>query len=262
MNTKSLFNITITILGSGTSQGVPIIGCDCAVCQSSDTRDKRLRVSILINKGEKNIVVDAGPDFRQQMLRAEVKELEAILLTHEHNDHIIGLDDVRPFNFRTWTDMPIYAVEPVQKELKERFAYIFAENPYPGSPMLKLNTISKEQSFEVADIPILPIEVMHGKLPVLGFRIADFTYLTDMKTIAPLELEKVKGTKKLVLNALHHRTHHSHLNLEEALDFIKIIQPEQAFLTHLSHKMGLHEEVSKTLPENVFLAYDGLKIKI
>jgi len=255
-------NITITILGSGTSQGVPIIGCDCAVCQSKDPRDKRLRVSILISKEDKNIVVDVGPDFRQQMLRAKVKNLEAVLLTHEHNDHIIGLDDVRPFNFRAWSDMPVYATDRVQKELKTRFAYIFAENPYPGAPMLELHTITKEKTFEVEGIEIIPIEVMHGKLSVLGFRIGDFTYLTDMKTIAEEELEKVKGSKVLVLNALHHNVHHSHLNLKEALEFIKLVQPEEAYLTHVSHRMGLYEEVSKNLPENVYLAYDGLKLEV
>jgi len=254
--------LKITILGSGTSQGVPVIGCDCEVCTSSDPRDQRLRVAILISRGNVNIAVDAGPDFRQQMLRAGVKNLGAVLLTHEHNDHIIGLDDVRPFNFMQGGKMPVFATPRVQSEVRTRFAYIFDENPYPGSPMLELHTISKQAAFDVKGVNITPIEVLHGPLPVMGFRVGDFTYLTDVKTIAEDQREKARHSKVLVLNALHHKVHHSHLNLQEALAMIEDLAPEQAYLTHMSHRMGLHETVSKALPKNVALAYDGLEILV
>jgi phosphoribosyl 1,2-cyclic phosphate phosphodiesterase len=254
--------LKITILGSGTSQGVPVIGCDCEVCTSAGPRDQRLRVAILISRGGVNIAVDAGPDFRQQMLRAGVKSLDAVLLTHEHNDHIIGLDDVRPFNFMQWKKMPVFATPQVQAEVRKRFAYIFEKNPYPGSPMLELRTISKAENFEVSGINITPIEVLHGELPVMGFRLGDFTYLTDVKTIAEDQKAKARHSKVLVLNALHHKTHHSHLNLREALAMIEDLAPEQAYLTHISHRMGLHAAVSKTLPKNVALAYDGLEIQV
>lgn len=216
----------------------------------------------MLQSGANNVVIDCGPDFRQQMLRAQVKSLDAVVLTHEHNDHIIGLDDVRPFNFMNWQDMPVFCTAAVAEELKQRFAYIFEKEPYPGAPMVKLHEISKAESFKAGGLSFVPIEVMHGKLPILGFRVQDFTYLTDMKTISEVELEKVKGTKVLVVNALHQHQHHSHLNLEEALAFIETIGPEQAYLTHLSHRMGLHEEVSKALPANVALAYDGLQINL
>jgi len=207
-------------------------------------------------------VIDAGPDFRQQMLRARITHLDAILITHEHNDHIIGLDDVRPFNFRSLKDMPVYSSKRVTKELKERFDYVFKENPYPGAPRIRLQEISKSKFFTVEEIKIQAIEVIHGKMPVLGFRIEDFTYITDAKTIAPSELEKLKGTKVLVLNALHHREHHSHLNLQQALDLVAIIQPEQAYFTHISHKMGLDKNVARLLPSNVQLAYDNLVLNL
>ena len=250
----------ISILGSGTSQGVPVIACDCAACQSDDLRDKRLRTSILVSHNNTNIVVDAGPDFRQQMLRANVKDIDAVLITHEHNDHIIGLDDVRPFNFRQEKNMRVYATEQVQKDLKHRFEYIFKENPYPGAPRLELHTINKADSFEVDGIPIIPIETLHGELPVLGFRFGDFTYLTDAKTFSKEEFEKIKGTKILVLSALHHHPHHSHLSLTEALEIIELLQPETAYLTHISHRMGKTSEVEQILPSNVSFAYDGLEI--
>ena len=241
---------------------MPIIGCDCAVCQSDDPKDKRLRVSILVQVDGKNIVVDAGPDFRQQLLRTGISHLDAVLLTHEHNDHIIGIDDVRPFYFRQKQDIPFYATERVQEDLKKRFEYIFAEDKYPGVPSLSLNTISKDQPFEIDGIPIIPIEVMHGKLPILGFRFGDFTYITDAKTINDIELEKVKGTKYLVLNALHHDEHHSHLNLKQALEMIKKINPQHTFLTHISHQMGKYAEVEQLLPKNVELAYDMLTLDV
>ena len=252
----------VTILGTGTSQGVPVIGCSCEVCTSIDTRDQRLRCSILIEVDEQQILVDVGPDFRQQMLRTNISNIDAILLTHEHNDHIIGMDDVRPLNFLHQKHMPVYAVERVQEELKKRFSYIFDVDPYPGAPRITLHSIEANQAFQIGKTNINPIEIYHGQLPILGFRIKDFTYITDAKTITKKELEKVKGTKILILSALHHSRHHSHLNLEEALEWIEEIQPEKAYLLHISHRMGRYEEVSKTLPEGVQLAYDGLELKL
>lgn len=252
----------ITFLGTGTSQGVPVIGCDCEVCLSTDARDNRLRTSAMIEVDGKTIIIDAGPDFRQQLLRAKVSNVTAILMTHEHNDHIIGMDDVRPLNFKHKKHMPVYAEERVQKELKGRFAYVFAENPYPGSPRLILEDIDSQKVINVEGVEIIPIRAMHGQLPVFGFRFGDFTYLTDIKTISEEELDKVKGTKFLALDALHHSVHHSHLNLEEALGLIEIIKPEQAYLIHISHRMGLTEDVNKTLPNNVRLAYDGLELML
>lgn len=206
--------------------------------------------------------MDCGPDFRQQMLRAGVHKLDAILLTHEHNDHIIGLDDVRPFNFRSGNDMPIYATPAVIEELYGRFSYVFAENPYPGAPRIHLAPILDLSPFFIGKTIIQPIQVFHGKLPVLGYRFGDFTYITDMKTIPEAEMEKLEGTRVLVVNALHHRKHYSHLNLEEALEFITRIQPESAYLTHISHSMGQYTEVSRDLPQGVYLAYDGLQLEI
>ena len=207
-------------------------------------------------------MVDAGPDFRQQMLRTGIQHLDAVILTHEHNDHIIGIDDVRPFNFRQKKDIPVYATERVQVDLKKRFEYVFAENKYPGAPSLSLHTISKDQSFEIGGRVIQPIEVLHGKLPILGFRIGDFTYLTDVHTISSEEMKKLKGTRQLVISALHYYEHYSHLNVPQALRIIGELNPERAYLTHASHYMGLAAKVNKTLPANVQLAYDGQEIEI
>lgn len=211
---------------------------------------------MLVESKDTTIVIDTGPDFRQQMLRAGVNKLDAVLLTHEHNDHIIGIDDVRPFNFRQKQDIPVYADVRVQEELKKRFEYIFKENPYPGIPQLSLHTISKHTSFQIQEIPIIPIEVIHGKLPVLGFRFGDVTYITDARTIEEEELEKIKGTRILILNALHQFEHYSHFNLKEALAVVKSLQPEQTYLTHVSHHMGLADKINQQLPANVHLAYD------
>lgn len=253
----------VTFLGTGTSQGVPIIGCECPTCQSTDSKDKRLRCAIMVTLDNgKNIVIDTGPDFRQQMLRANVKDVEAILITHEHNDHVIGIDDVRPINFKQNKDMTVYAVNRVINELKDRFKYVFAPNPYPGVPRLHLIPMHKSQPFEVAGQHIIPIEVMHYKLPVIGFRFNDFTYLTDIKTISEEELEKVKGTKILVLGALRRRRHLSHMNIKEAIELSQKINPEITYFTHMSHDLGRHKEVIKTLPRNITLAYDGLQLEI
>jgi len=241
--------LKVRFLGTGTSQGIPIIACTCQV-----------RTSALLSFDRKHIVIDAGPDFRQQMLRAQIEDIEAVLITHEHNDHIIGLDDIRPFNFKHEKNIPIYSNQKVQEELKQRFSYIFDKDPYPGAPRLDLNLIGKDEIFHVSGIPIQAIEVMHGKLPVLGFRVHDFCYITDAKTIKATERKKLKNLDVLVLNALHQEEHHSHLNLSGALALIKEVNPKRAYLTHLSHNMGLHDEIQKQLPENVFLAYDGLEI--
>jgi phosphoribosyl 1,2-cyclic phosphate phosphodiesterase len=251
-----------TFLGTGTSQGIPVIGCTCNVCTSSDPRDKRLRTSAMVSMDKKNIVIDTGPDFRQQILRAGVDDMEAILFTHGHNDHTAGLDDVRPINFLHKKRMPLYATPSVQKELKTRFAYAFGDEPYPGAPQLEFVSISKDKIIEIGDFRIQPIEVSHGVgNTVLGFRFNDLVYITDCKSIENEEFEKLKGCKILILNALHHSPHHSHLNLEEALAIIEKIQPEKAYLTHLSHNMGRMKDVIKTLPKGVSLAYDRLRIE-
>jgi phosphoribosyl 1,2-cyclic phosphate phosphodiesterase len=251
-----------TFLGTGTSSGVPVIGCTCEVCMSDDPRDKRLRTSALLSiEGQgitTNIVIDTGPDFRQQMLREKIIDLDAILYTHEHSDHTAGLDDVRPFNFIQKHPMNLYATPSVQTALKARFEYAFSENPYPGAPKLILNTINKNDLITINNVQIQPIEVMHGNLPILGFRCADLTYITDCKSIEKEEMEKIKGTKILILDALHHNEHHSHLNLNQALEIVAEIKPERAYFIHCSHHMGRVADINKTLPNNVELAYDGL----
>ncbi len=252
----------ITFLGTGTSQGIPVIGCDCEVCRSTDPRDKRLRTSILVTIDDVNIGVDAGPDFRQQMLNNQVQHLDAILLTHEHNDHIIGLDDVRPFNFKSGEDMPIYCAERVAKELRMRFAYAFDINPYPGAPRFLLKPISAEQPFKVKHTQVFPFQFLHGKMPVLGFRFGDFVYITDAKTVSEETVALIRGAEVLVVNALHREPHHSHFNLDEAIAFIERVQPRKAFLTHMSHRMGLSRDIEEELPSHISLAHDGLKINL
>lgn len=251
----------VTFLGTGTSQGVPVIACDCAVCSSEDSRDKRLRSSVMITIEGKNYVIDSGPDFRQQMLKEKVQSLEAVLFTHEHKDHVAGLDDVRAFNYKFQKDMEVFCSERVEEALRREFHYVFDANPYPGVPKVNLNKIEWEP-FSVDCIEFIPIKVLHHKLPVTCFRINDFTYITDAKTIAPEEKEKIKGTKVLVVNALRKTEHISHFNLEQALDFIEEINPEKAYLTHISHLFDKHEEIEKTLPENVKVAFDGLQIEV
>ncbi|EDM38514.1 metal-dependent hydrolase [Pedobacter sp. BAL39] len=249
----------VTFLGTGTSQGIPVITCQCVVCQSDDHKNKRLRVSVLIETDDKTIVIDSGPDFRYQMLRAKVKDLDAILFTHEHKDHVAGLDDIRPFNYLLKKNIDIYATERVQDALKREFSYIFSEHHYPGLPQIDIHTITNEPFF-IGKTEIIPLDIMHYKLPILGYRIGDFTYITDAKTISETSVEKVMGTKILVVNALQHEQHISHFTLQEAIDFSARIGAEQTYFTHISHNLGLHEDVEKELPKNVKLAYDGLTI--
>jgi len=249
----------ITFLGTGTSQGIPVIACGCEVCNSSNPKDNRLRVSVMIEVDGKNIVIDSGPDFRQQMLRENVKTLEAVVFTHEHKDHVAGLDDVRAFNYFSGKHMDVYANEQVQVALKREFHYVFSGDNYPGIPRINVHTIDTAP-FDVSGVKFIPIQVLHYKLPVLGFRVNDFTYITDANYISEEEIEKIKGTKVLVLNALRREKHISHFTLEEALELVKKINPEKAYFTHISHQLGLHDEVSKELPSNVELAYDGLQV--
>lgn len=251
----------ITFLGTGTSQGVPIIACNCAVCTSADPHDNRLRSSILLENQGKNVVIDTGPDFRYQMLRAKVKHLEAVVFTHEHKDHVAGLDDIRAFNYFQNSAIDVFANSRVQAALKREFSYIFSDYQYPGIPQINLNTIGLEP-FEAAGISMLPIEVMHYKLPILGFRIKDFTYITDAKTVSEVETEKIKGSKILVLNALQKEKHISHFTLNEAIAFAKEIGAETTYFTHISHRLGKHQDVSVELPVNIQLAYDGLQLEI
>lgn len=249
----------ITMLGTGTSQGIPMIGCPCNVCHSTDARDNRLRSSMHIEVDGISLVIDIGPDFRQQMLRAKIMDIDALLVTHEHNDHVAGLDDIRPYNFLRNKNIPLYAQKRVGQSLKSRFPYIFqTANKYPGAPCVDFHPIDKNTPFSVNGIQITPVEVMHGKLPILGFRINDFAYLTDVHTIRSGEMDKLRGLDTLIISALHHRPHHSHMTLEESLDTIQKIAPQKAYLMHMSHLMGLHAEVEKTLPENVFMGYDTL----
>lgn len=250
----------VELLGTGTSQGVPVIACNCEVCTSNDPKDNRLRCAVWIKTKDSSIVIDAGPDFRMQMLRAGVQRLDALLITHEHNDHVIGMDDVRPFNFKQKIDMPVYAVPEVQSQLRKRFDYAFAENKYPGVPRLSLRTLDPKSTLRLNEIEFIPIQVMHGNMPVLGFRFGDFTYITDANHIEEEERRKIRGTKTLVINALHHEEHYSHFNLRQALAVIEDINPEKAYLTHISHKMGTTKSINQELPSNVELGYDGLKI--
>ena len=251
----------IKFLGTGTSQGIPVIGCGCTVCKSIDKRDKRLRVSVLIEIDDTTIVIDSGPDFRYQMLRAGVMDLDAILYTHEHKDHIAGLDDIRPFNYILKKHIDIYAAPRVQEALKREFAYIFSEVKYHGLPLINLFTV-EDEAFEVKGNLIPPIDVMHYKLPDKGYRIKDFTYITDAKTVSAKSIEKIKGTKILVINALQLDSHISHFTLSEAIDFANLIGAETTYFTHMSHNLGLHADVEKELPSHIKLAYDGLSFQV
>ena len=251
----------ITFLGTGTSQGVPVIGCECEVCRSLDYRDKRLRSSIHIQTEEQSIVIDTGPDFRQQMLRERIRHLDAVLLTHAHKDHIAGLDDVRAYNYLQQTDMPLYGRKEALDQVKVEFYYAFEKDKYPGIPQLRIHEIS-EESFSVKGLLITPLPVMHMKLPVLGFRMGNFSYITDANFIPEATYEKLKGTEVFVLNALQKEKHPSHFTLEEALQQVKKIGAAKTYFTHISHKLGRHKIIEKELPESVALAYDGLTITL
>jgi phosphoribosyl 1,2-cyclic phosphate phosphodiesterase len=253
--------IKITFLGTGTSQGIPLVACNCEVCSSTDSKDKRLRTSVLVETAQTRFVIDSGPDFRQQLLREKIRKLDAVVFTHEHKDHIAGLDEVRAFNYSSGKRMPVFATDRVQDALKREFAYVFSEVKYPGIPEVDLYSIENDPLI-IGDIIIQPINVMHFKLPVKGFRINDFAYITDANFIPESEKPKLEGLQVLVLNALRKEPHVSHFTLEEALDLVRELKPKKAYFTHISHQLGRHNEVTKELPSNVELASDGLQLII
>jgi len=251
--------LKITFLGTGTSQGVPVIGCDCPICTSLDYRDKRLRTSVWVQVRERSLVIDTGPDFRQQMLRENVKRLDAVVFTHSHKDHIAGLDDVRAFNFLQQMDMPVYGTRQVLQHLRSEFYYAFEKEKYPGTPQLRLHEID-QAAFAINGIPVQPLPVFHLHLPVLGFRLGNFSYITDANHIPEETLHLLAGTEILVLNALQREKHVSHFNLDEAVAMAQKIEARKTYFTHISHKLGRHAEVEKMLPPNIALAHDGLAI--
>ena len=251
----------IKFLGTGTSQGIPVIACDCPICTSPNAKDRRLRSSVLIVLDGKNIVIDTGPDFRYQMLREHVTHLDAVLFTHSHKDHVAGLDDVRAFNRQQGIAIDIYGTMEVHEALKREFYYAFSAKKYPGVPLLNLHEITSAP-FTLLGREITPIEVMHYMMPVLGFRIGEFTYITDAKTVNDTEISKIMGTKILVVNALQRDSHISHFTLDEAVAFAQRIGAEQTYFTHISHRLGLHDEVQQELPDGIFLAYDGLVLNV
>ncbi len=250
----------VTFLGTGTSQGVPLIGCLCKICKSLNHKDKRLRSSVLIQFEGKNFVIDTGPDFRQQMLRTEIPRLDGILFTHSHKDHISGFDDIRAYNYIQKEHLEVYLEEAVMKSIRRDFFYMFEDFKYPGVPEANFHIID-ENDFFLEGIKIIPIRVFHHKMPVLGFRIGNFTYITDANSIPESEIEKIKGSEVLVLNALRRDTHLSHFSLSEAIEMVKKINPTKAYFTHISHQLGLHDEVNKELPKNIELAWDRLEIE-
>ncbi|MBX9891610.1 MAG: MBL fold metallo-hydrolase [Chitinophagaceae bacterium] len=253
--------LTITFLGTGTSTGVPMVACDCAVCRSDDMRDKRLRTSILVQSATTTFVVDTTPDFRYQMLRIQNKKLDAVLYTHPHKDHIAGLDDVRAYNYIQQKSMDIYANTLTEEALRREYYYAFSDTKYPGVPQLNLNTID-EQLFYIGDIPVLPIVVWHLKMPVYGFRFGDFTYITDANRIDADELAKVRGSKLMVVNALRREPHLSHFTLSEAVTLVQDLGVPEAYFTHISHQLGKYSDVSQELPAGIHLAYDGLQLHV
>lgn len=254
------YNIQGIFLGTGTSQGVPVIGCDCAVCNSSDPRDHRMRTSFFLDVDGVHFVIDAGCDFRQQMLTNKITSLDALLITHEHKDHMAGLDDIRPFNFMKHEALPIFAEQRVVEAIKREFSYVFVEKPYPGSPMMNVQEIT-EQAFEYKGITIQPLRVKHLTLPIFGYRIGQFAYITDASFIPEETMNLLEGVECLVINALRFEEHYSHFCVPQAIEIIKKINPKQAYLTHCSHGIGFYAETNKTLPENINLGYDGLHIQ-
>ena len=247
----------ITILGTGTSQGIPVIGCNCNICLSSNPKDKRLRVSIVIETdNNKQLLIDCSPDLRQQFLANNIQQIDAVLVTHEHNDHIIGLDDLRPINFKQGAVLPMYAMSRVIKDVEDRFRYVFRENPYPGAPRIETHVIDTD-SIVVEGQEIECIKIMHGRLPILGFRINDFAYITDIKSIQEGQKKRLENLKVLIISTLQHKEHFSHMNLEETLALIEELKPEKAYLTHMGHRLSLHDELLESLPEGVFPAFDG-----
>lgn len=253
-------SIKLEFLGTGTSQGVPVIGCTCPVCLSDDPKDDRLRSSVLVSINDIKLVIDTGPDFRQQMLRSGNVDCDAVLFTHEHMDHVAGLDDIRAVNFLQRKNMPLYGSVGVEEALHRIYHYAFAKNPYPGAPIIQFNLID-DKPFEVYGIEVIPIKVKHGRMPVLGFRFGDLTYITDAKEIEDCDREKIRGSKVVIVNALRKKEHHSHMNLQQALEFMEDIKPERGYFTHISHLLGNHTLVEQELPSNIRLAYDGLIIE-
>ncbi len=253
------YNIHGIFLGTGTSQGIPVIGCDCAVCKSQNPLDHRLRTAFYLCVDDVNFVIDTGPDFRQQMLTNNITKLDAVLVTHEHKDHLAGLDDIRPFNFMNFTAMPIFAEHRVADVIRKEFSYVFVEHKYPGVPMMDLQEIS-DKPFDFKGITIQPLRVLHMELPIYGFRIGQFAYITDASNIPEETMNLLEGVEVLVINALRYKPHYSHFCVNQSLEIIEKLKPKQAYFTHMSHDIGLYDEVYNTFPENVHLGYDGLQI--
>ena len=251
----------VTLLGTGTSQGVPVVGCSCEVCRSTDARDKRLRTSAFVEVDGVRLLIDTGPDLRQQLLRENITRVDAVLLTHEHKDHLAGLDDIRPIYFRQKAPIDLYAMSRVLGVVRKDFDYAFTPHPYPGAPAFQLHAIRRD-AFYVGNVKIQPIQVRHLTLPILGYRIGPFAYITDASFVADTEVALLQDLKVLVVNALHREKHYSHFNLEQALQFVETVRPKRAYLTHVSHHMGLYADVEKILPPNVTLGYDGLSFSI
>ena len=253
----------VTFLGTGTSQGVPVIGCHCAICRSVDYRDKRLRVSVHLQVQGKSVVIDSGPDFRQQALRERIDHLDALVFTHEHKDHTAGMDDIRAYNFKQQQDMPVYAEQRVLDQLRREYAYIFAEHKYPGVPQVQtIPILNDTETFDVQGVAFQPIRALHYKLPVLGFRVGNFTYVTDANHLSSAALDLMRGSDVIVLNALRQEKHISHFSLAEAVAVLEELAPRRAYLTHISHLLGRHREVEATLPDFIRLAYDGLRLEV
>lgn len=252
----------IKFLGTGTSQGIPVIGCDCPVCMSNDPRDKRLRNSLFVEVGNTNICIDAGPDFRQQMLRENIKKLDAILITHEHTDHIMGLDDIRGFNRIHKAPVSIFAEQRVQDVIRNVFAYAFSDDNYPGVPKMDLRMMNEYEKLTIGDAVIDPLRVYHYKLPILGFRINNMAYITDVTALPELTMKKLEGIDTLIVEALRHKPHVSHFSISQALELVELLKPRQTYFMHMNHHIGKHVDLDKELPEHVSPAYDGLELEL